>query len=100
PWKKLRMITRLKALTATGMINDHSESSRPSLVTTMKVGIMPPLKSMVKMTRKLMVRRPGRRGFDSAYAIKDVRIRLSSVPAHVTNVETPRARKIVGVERM
>src|SRR5699024_11664075 len=34
PWKKFRMITRLKALTVTGRISDHSESSSPSFETT------------------------------------------------------------------
>src|SRR5690625_6671487 len=45
PWKKFRMITRLKALTVTGRISDHSECSSPSFETTMKVGIIPPLRS-------------------------------------------------------
>src|SRR5699024_11885912 len=57
PWKKLRMITKLKAFTVTGRISAHNVSRSPSFETTMKVGIMPPLNSMVKMTRKLTVRR-------------------------------------------
>ena len=100
PWKKLRMMTKLKALMATGMISDHSESIRPRFLTTMNVGIMPPAKSIVNSTRKLMTRRPVRCFLDSAYAMNAVRIRLIIVPPIVTTAETPSARKIVGVDRM
>ena len=100
PEKKFRMITKLKALISTGSTSDHSESSRPSLLTTMKVGIIPPLNSMVNTTMKLMTRRPTSRGLARAYAISAVTSRLRKVPPTVTIVETPMARKMVGVERM
>src|SRR5690625_3115767 len=57
PWKKFLMMTKLKALTVTGSTRDHNESSSPSFETTMKVGIMPPEKSIVKMTMKFTARR-------------------------------------------
>src|SRR5690606_21027288 len=99
PWQKLRKMTQLKALIATGRISDHSESMRPSAFTTMNVGIMPPENSIVNTTRKLMTRRPLRCFFDSAYAMNAVSTRLTNVPTTVTNTETPMARKIVGVDR-
>src|SRR5690625_6663409 len=49
--KKLLTIIKLNGLIATGKIKAQIESSNPKFFTTTYVGIIPPLKTMVKITK-------------------------------------------------
>ena len=58
------------------------------------MGTKPPLKSMVKNTKKEKIFRPGRSYRERGYAIKEVTITLATVPITVTSAVTPYARRI------
>ena len=55
----------------------------PSFCTSRKVGMVPPLKNMVKAKNMEMVFRKGISGRDRGYAVRIVRITLISVPKAV-----------------
>ena len=57
-WKNVRATTMLYTLTAPGSHSAKYELYRPHCLTMRKVGIRPPLNSIVKANRPVMIPRP------------------------------------------
>ncbi|MNC40988.1 hypothetical protein D3C75_897340 [compost metagenome] len=88
-WKEVRIIIRLKVLTANGMMVAHKESIRPAPLTTRYNGTRPPWKNIVNTIRivnMLFHITPLR---DNTYAAIAVRSRFSETPATRMNSVLP-----------
>src|SRR5690625_4045565 len=98
--KKLFTIIKLNGLIATGKIKAQIESSNPKFFTTTYVGIIPPLKTMVKITKFKNRFLPPKCFWESGYAIVNVSDKLTSVPKTVIKTDTPILLKKVVVEKI
>lgn len=97
--KLLRMII-LNAFIETGITRANNVFIRPVCCTTKKVGIIPPLKSIVKIMKNIINLLPTRSLLDNPYAVKTDRNMLHAVPPTVTPIETNSDLRIVSVEKI
>src|SRR5690625_4392744 len=97
--KVLKMII-LNTLIVTGIISAANESNNPVCLTTINVGINPPLNNIVNTIKKLIARRPTKSFLERPYAVSTEKNILQMVPTTVTNTETDKAFTIVLVENI
>src|SRR5699024_3798188 len=98
--KDLFTIIKLNGLIAIGKINAQIESNYPKFLTTTYVGIRPPIKTIVKITKLKNRFHPPKCFWESGYAIVKVSAKLTSVPKTVIKTDTPILLKKVVVEKI
>ena len=86
--EKVLITIKLNTLIACGMYREDRESYIPRFFTTRKVGMMPPLKYMVKRISPESSFLPGRFFLDRAYTAKIVSTSPIAVPMSVTKMVT------------